>query len=61
GTQGPDRKDQPQAQVRRAWLQPLQPLRPPPRLSAQVRTVPHLLPRAGAARRDPRRAQGQLV
>ena len=41
--------------------QPLPPVRPPARLSAQVSDVPHLLPRTRAARGNSRRGEGQLV
>ena len=42
-------------------VQPLQDLRPSPRLSPGLRHLPYLLPRAGLQGRDPRRAQGFLV
>ena len=41
--------------------QPVRPLRALARVSAPLRTLPHLLPRAGAVRDDPRRAQSELV
>ena len=52
-------KRKPKFQVRRA--QPLRPLRALARLPAPLRPLPHLLPRAGAGRDDPGRAQGKLV
>ena len=41
--------------------QSLQDLRPRPGRVPQVRHLPHLLPRQGFRRVDPRRAQGKLV
>ena len=48
-------------QVLHPTLQPLQDLRPSPRLPAQLRHLPYLLPRAGLQGRDPRREESQLV
>ena len=49
------------AEVRRAQVHPLPPVRPSSGLPEEVRAVPHLLPQAGARRGHPRRHQGQLV
>ena len=42
-------------------LQPLQAVRPSPRLPAGLRHLPYLLPRAGLQGPDPRREEGLLV
>ena len=47
--------------LRHPRLYPLPHLRPSPLRAAQVRRVPHLLPRAGLCGPDPGRSQGQLV
>src|SRR5678816_3364991 len=56
-----DRQDQDDPEVQGARQVALQPVRAQPRLHAQVRHLPHLLPLAGARRRDSRRPQGELV
>jgi hypothetical protein len=50
-----------EAQVLRAQAQPLQDLRTPARLSAEVRRMPLMFPRPGAARRDTRGFEVVLV
>ena len=54
-------KQQRDAEVLHPCLHPLPHLRPPPLCAAQVRRLPHLLPRTCLQGSDPRRAQGQLV
>ena len=54
-------KQQAPAKYSTRKVQPLQGLRPPPRVSARLWSVPYLLPRDGLQGRNPRRAQGQLV
>ncbi len=54
-------KSQAQAEVQRAPPQPVQGVRSPARVSAQVRHVPHLLPRERAHGRRPGRDQGVVV
>ena len=49
------------AQVLHPPLQPLQAVRPSPRLSAGLRRLPYLLPGAGLQGPDPRREKGILV
>jgi hypothetical protein len=40
---------------------PLPHVRPPPRLYAEVPSLPYLLPRAGVGRKNPRCDEGELV
>src|ERR1700678_1473363 len=61
GTNRTIRKAEENAEVQGPLAQPLQDLRTPARVSAQVRDVPHLFPRLCAEGRNPRCDQGQLV
>src|SRR5918997_1518659 len=56
-----DREEQAEAEVPRTGAQPLRALRARACVPAALRRLPHLLPRAGAERDDPRRAEGELV
>jgi hypothetical protein len=56
-----DRESEPETEILFARLHALQALRTPTRLSAQVQSVPNLLPRIGAARANPRRREIELV
>ena len=61
GANLPSREDEQEAEIFKSPAQPLPHLRAPARLHPQVRDVPHLFPRPRAARRDSRRAEGELV
>src|SRR5215469_11046348 len=50
-----------EAEVQLPQAQPVQALRPSPRLPAQVRRLPSVLPRPGAQGRNPGRRQVELV
>src|SRR6266704_837266 len=61
GTHSKDRQDAQEAKVQGAHTQPLPRLRPRPRIYPQVSDVQNLLSRYGAARRNPRRRESELV
>src|SRR5690349_3593851 len=56
-----DRQITETAEVRSAPCQPVPPLRPQPRLHAEIRRLPYLLPRVGVGRALARRHQVELV
>src|SRR2546426_8045861 len=61
GEEGVDGEGQAEAEVQGARLLPVPAVRPQSRDAPEVPAVPHLFPRARAARGDSRRAQSQLV
>jgi hypothetical protein len=61
GNQGVEGKTAENTQVQSAQVQPLRGLWAQAWLYAQIRSVPHLLPRKRSGREHPRRAQGKLV
>ena len=61
GTKLSIRQDAQEAEIQDSRAQPLPPVRPAARLPAQISNVPHLFPRARAARGNSRRGEGQLV